>query len=441
MGVIELLARLKQARQLSPDQYREAERELAACQSEHLSELVGLWVQRGWLSPFQSQAVLSGRIRRLAPPGYVLLDELAPGGLGRVYRAVRIATGMLVAFKVLEPYALPHKLQRRFQQEGKALTQLRHPHVIRLLEVGQFDGAPFLVSEFVPGRNLQQWTEQEPHLNLHAILRAGAQAAAGLEYAHAHRRRIHHRAIKPSNLLVSEDGVLKILDFGLAMLVPGGLFQLAGARETRLRGTADFMAPEQMDAAEVDGRADIYSLGCVLFYLLERRPPYSGGLAEIFAAHRTAPLPELSVSEPLRGALQPLLNAMTAKNPLDRIQTMTTVRQRLDAIRSRFACPPSLASGASSILREAEVGCDATLESNSSVPDPREPDSSEQLGAETAEESLEWDLLPPPHALLDDGDSAEVDATRPPSNHAIPKLVNFLKGLFPRASRRDTRPH
>jgi serine/threonine protein kinase len=248
-------------------------------------------------------------------PGYDILDHLGKGGMGQVFKARPVGTDRLVALKVIRSDRQEDvQLVRRFQREAKAGSRLDHPNIVAFYEAQQVENVCFLTMELVDGRNLAQLLEQaDGPLPVPLACECARQAALGLQ--HAHERGLIHRDIKPSNLLLTNEGrVVKILDMGLVRL---GACPETGHAETDLThsgvmmGTPAYMAPEQVfDARNVDGRADIYSLGCTLYELLAGRPPHRHQMKEPLALNWVRP----EVSPVLAAVVQ----RMMARMPEDR---------------------------------------------------------------------------------------------------------------------------
>jgi serine/threonine-protein kinase len=236
----------------------------------------------------------------LAEGRYRVERVLGRGGMAVVYLAHDKELRRPVAVKVLaEHLAGDESLRERFLQEARLAGRLSHPNVVQVYDAGETDGQPFIVMEFVPGRTLSDAGKLPPEEAVQLVL----QACAGLQ--HAHEAGLVHRDVKPGNLIVREDGVLKIADFGIARAADSTRLTQLGT----ILGTAAYLAPEQAAGEDVTAAADIYSLGAVFYELLTGRPPHEfGSLAELGAKQRSGvitPVRDLepSVPEPIEAAV------------------------------------------------------------------------------------------------------------------------------------------
>jgi serine/threonine-protein kinase len=284
-------------------------------------------VKREWLTAYQVNLVYRGKGRDLLLDPYILIDKLGEGGMGEVYKARHQRLERIVALKVIKVSKLASKdAVHRFQREARAAAQLSHPNIVTLYEDGQEGDRHWFAMEFVRGVDLSRWVREKGPMPLAHACQFIRQAAQGLQ--HAHEKGMVHRDIKPSNLmLVGGANQIKVLDMGLARLDRGDDDKTdasALTQEGAVMGTPDFLAPEQaLDAHRVDIRADIYSLGCSLYYLLAGQPPFPGGaLGEKLLKHqlqKPKPLRELRPEVP--AALAEVLDRAMAKKPEDRFQT------------------------------------------------------------------------------------------------------------------------
>lgn len=275
---------------------------------------------------------------------YTVLEEIGSGGMGAVYKALHRRMQRLVAIKTLRPdCSRDPKFRERFDREVRAAALLRHPNIVTAFDAGEANGLPFLVTEFVEADDLAATVSQSGPLPISDAHNVILQAATGLQYVH--EQGIVHRDVKPANLLRDKDGVVKLLDVGLSRLVGVGEDLQGSAQQAdselssqgSMMGTVDFMSPEQArDSHEADERADIYSLGCTLFYLLSGQKCFSGStVLDRVLAHREQPIPVLK--SPL-GTVPDSLNAvfrkMLAKRPEDRQQSVSELIDELNLCRA-----------------------------------------------------------------------------------------------------------
>ena len=270
---------------------------------------------------------------------YRIVRRLGQGGMGTVFLAEHVRMERLVALKVLSPQMTrdPHSV-KRFQREVKAAAKLSHPNIVTAFDADEARGLQILVMEYVEGTDLAARVKTKGPLTVLDAIECTLQAARGLAFAH--QKGVVHRDIKPANLLIDGAGVVKVLDMGLARI--GELEESATAGLTStgtIMGTAEFMAPEQaLDTRTAGAPADIYSLGCTLYYLLTGKAPFTGDtLMKILLAHRDRSVPKLGdvrADAPVR--LDSLFQRMVAKQVGDRSQSMAEVIAELEAIRAEL---------------------------------------------------------------------------------------------------------
>jgi serine/threonine-protein kinase len=307
-------------------------------------DLARALVSRRVLTEFQSQTIVEPGEHPLVLGQYVLLDRIGQGGTGTVYRALHRHMQREVAIKLLhsELAESPEAL-RRFQREMLAGGKLNHPYIVPTLDAAQHGESLFLVMEYVPGTDLATLVNRRGRLSVTDAAKYVIQAAEGL--GHAHEQGVVHRDVKPSNLLCDSQGTVRVLDLGLARFGEGHS-ELTGTGD--MMGTVDYMAPEQaVSMRQADTRADVYSLGCTLFFLLTGRPPFGGETVMTrLLAHRDTAAPTLrSVRSDIPESLDQIVQKMLAKDPNERYQTMHEVITALrpfegwggwQAIRSRW---------------------------------------------------------------------------------------------------------
>ncbi|MEX2188420.1 MAG: serine/threonine-protein kinase [Pirellulales bacterium] len=291
-------------------------------------------VAAGRLTDYQADALLRGDARRLVLGEYIVLSKIGEGGMGAVYRARHRRMDRVVALKVLSRSSTRSKEGvQRFMREARTAGRLSHPNIVLALDASEDSGRHYLVMEYVEGVNLRQIVKRRGPLAVDKALAIARQVAEGLACAHA--ASIIHRDIKPDNVLVGAGGVAKVLDLGLARLnedAPRDFVTLTSAGS--IVGTPEFMPPEQAaDPRHVDLRADVYSLGCTLYYMLTGKPPFEAeSVFEKLMAHRDRPVPSVrAVREDVPLAVDRLVAAMMAKSPADRPQSMGKVIAAIDA--------------------------------------------------------------------------------------------------------------
>ncbi len=280
--------------------------------------------------------------------------------MGAVYRAERVPVGKAVAIKFLHAsFASDPEFLGRFERETRVMSKLAHPHCVSVLDFGVAGGAPYLVMDYVAGQTLRELLDDGP---LAPALALGLmrQILAGLAYAHA--QGIVHRDIKPANIMVTEEigtgAHVRILDFGLARL--RGAISSGATQSMIIVGTPSYMAPEQTVGGTVDGRADIYAAGVVLFEMITGRKPFAAEDAfDLLGMHRGAPIPRLADVMPAGAVIPPGLQAMIdtamAKAPAARYQSAIEFADAIDADASR-----GRRLGSASLRIEAEEAHDAT---------------------------------------------------------------------------------
>ena len=258
-----------------------------------LDSLVQKLITAGWITEWQSGKLLCGKHQGFFLDKYKLLSHLGTGGMSTVYLAEQCLTGQKRAIKVLPRKNIGHSSYLdRFYQEGRAVAALNHQNIIRVFDINHSGDTHFMVMEYVQGSDLYDVVTENGPVDFDYARDCTIQAAKGL--SHAHKNNLIHRDIKPANLFRTSDGVIKVLDLGLALLKSDGeQHSLSRQFNENTMGTADYLSPEQaIDSHEIDHRSDIYSLGCTLFYLLTGRPPFNtGSLATRIANHQNLPSP------------------------------------------------------------------------------------------------------------------------------------------------------
>jgi serine/threonine protein kinase len=302
-------------------------------------------VADGLLTGFQTHFLLQGRFRGLVVGKYKVLEPLGQGGMGRVYLCEHVAMGHRVALKLLAGVDRNNCVAiERFFREARASAALNHPNIVRAHDIDHDGKYYYLIMDYVDGVSLQGLVERLGALDPARAAHYAAQAARGLQQVH--EAGLVHRDIKPSNLLLDRQGTIKILDMGLARFQDDdrreGLTQKYQAKQ--ILGTADYLSPEQaIKSHQADIRADIYSLGATLYFLLAGRAPFQGNTAEHKIVSHLAydPEPLVNVRGEVPAELSAVVSKMMAKDPGQRYQTPAEVVAALAPWTATPIPPPS----------------------------------------------------------------------------------------------------
>jgi TPR repeat protein/predicted Ser/Thr protein kinase len=263
---------------------------------------------------------------------YEIVGELGRGGMGLVYKAFDPGIGRTVALKVMsEQLARDTDFRERFLREARGAGILQHHNIVTIHELGEWQGAPFIAMEFLEGRSLEDILKNEKTTTLEKRLDIVAQVCRGLDYAHA--RGIVHRDIKPANVMVTNDGVAKVVDFGIARLADQKLTHTG-----HVLGTVSYMSPEQLQGKVLDGRSDIFAVGVMLFEALTSVLPFSAedtGSAITNTLYRQPPkLSSFLANYPKE--LDEIVGKCLAKDPAERFQTAGELADRLSRVQQEL---------------------------------------------------------------------------------------------------------
>ena len=255
--------------------------------------------------------------------------------MSEVHRGEDVLLGRPVAIKLLLDSGDPRSVAR-FQQEAQILARLQHPNVITVFDSGVDGGDRFIVMELVEGPTLRELLDAEGRLTPERAGEIASRLASALGFAHG--KAVIHRDVKPSNVLLPPDGGVKLADMGIARL----LSPEALTATLSVRGTAGYISPEQVRGDRVDARADLYSLGCVLFEMLTGRTPFEGDLAALSYAHTHTPAPRVrSINPAVPAVMDELVAAMLEKDPDQRPPNGEEVQRSLAAPMSQDAVEPT----------------------------------------------------------------------------------------------------
>jgi eukaryotic-like serine/threonine-protein kinase len=295
--------------------------------------------------------------------------KIAEGGMGVVYRAEDTKLGRQVALKFLrEDLARDRQALDRFQREARAASALNHPHILTIYEIEEFDGRPFLVTELLEGQTLKQRLGAGP-LDVDGALELGLQIADALDAAHS--KGIIHRDIKPANVFVTSRGDAKILDFGLAKLVPAlakGSDEAPGDANAAVTaatadpflsvpgfamGTASYMSPEQAQGMKLDARTDLFSFGALMYEAVCGRPAFSGESvnAILAAVLGSTPAPARSLNPAVPQPLDRIIAKALEKDPGLRYQSASELKSDLERLRQERLSARLAATGGGAKLR------------------------------------------------------------------------------------------
>ena len=287
-------------------------------------------IEEELITEWQAEKLLAGKHKGFMLGKYKLLKMLGKGGMSSVYLAEHTLMKRKVAIKVLPKNRVADSTYlQRFRIEARAAAKLDDPNIVRAYDIDQHGDTHYLVMEYVDGRDLHVVVKEEGPLKYERAADYVAQVARGLD--HAHEMGLVHRDIKPANCLLDQNGTVKLLDMGLARLI-GDEASLTLENNENVLGTADYLAPEQaLNSHQADQRADIYSLGCTLYFLLTGHPPFpEGTISERLLKHQVEQAPSIFNDRPdAPSSLVNICNRMMAKDPDSRFQTAGEVKDQL----------------------------------------------------------------------------------------------------------------
>ena len=259
---------------------------------------------------------------------YEIVDLIGHGGMGSLFRARDPRIGRFVAIKLLRPEFDTPEVRDRFSREARAAGSLSHPNIVTIYDVGEDNGLPFIAMEFVRGETFEDLAGLRPPLPLLRKIQLIEEVCLGL--AHAHDQGIVHRDIKPANLILGSEGIVKILDFGIAKLTASELT----VRGT-IMGTLNYMSPEQITGASIDARTDVFSVGAVSYELLSHQQAFPGTKpAEVLhQIVRGSPRPITDFCPDIDERIVRVIERALGKDPQDRFQDIASMQGELASIR------------------------------------------------------------------------------------------------------------
>jgi serine/threonine protein kinase len=333
----DLLPVLRDSGVLTERQFNEVRaRVLAGDYPNHSNSLAERLVREKVITQYQARRLLQNKPHGMILGKYVILDRIGSGSMGRVYKAQHQLMGRVVALKIIAPEILSNeRAVARFYREMRLVGRLDHPNVVRAFDADSSSNVLYIVMEYVSGPSLAQLLKQGalPPVD---VVGYAAQAALGL--AHAHEQGIVHRDVKPSNLLVNEEKLVKVLDLGLGVLMEADNHATFATADGIAVGTVDYMSPEQACGKDLDGRSDLYSLGCSMYHLITGRHAFTGDnpIERLGKRINGSPVPITDLRPDLPPSLVAVLDKLMANKPQDRYQTGIEAAEALTAlIRNR----------------------------------------------------------------------------------------------------------
>jgi serine/threonine-protein kinase len=289
-------------------------------------------VDRGILTEYQARRFLKGKSHGLVVGRYVILDRLGSGSMGRVFKAHHLMMDRVVALKIIAPEIVSNeRVVARFQREMKLVGRLDHPNVVRAFDADQINKVLYIVMEYVAGESLGNRLRRGV-IPPAEMVGYAAQAAFGL--GHAHAQGIVHRDIKPSNLLLTEDRKIKVLDLGLGVLMEADEQSTFATADGIAVGTVDYMSPEQACGRDVDGRSDLFSLGCAMYHLMTGQLPFPGDSPIERLGKRLSgrPVRITELLPDLPSGLVQIIDRLLSSQPQDRFQKAEEAGEALQAL-------------------------------------------------------------------------------------------------------------
>jgi eukaryotic-like serine/threonine-protein kinase len=398
---------------------------------EEPARAAGVLVKNGLLTRFQASQLMAGRHRGFVIGQLRVLDKLGKGGMATVFLCEQLALRRRVAVKILpQHHAKDIGVRERFYREARAAAVLDHPNIVRVHDINCTGDLHYLVMEYVEGVDLQAVLQKSGPLGFMQAVGYASQAAAGLQ--HAHEKGLVHRDIKPANLFVDKQGVVKILDMGLARFFADPKDDLTRQYDNgAVLGTVDFLSPEQAIASSsVDHRADIYSLGATLYMLIVGRPPFEGSTAQkLLSVQLKEPTAVALLRRDVPPELSDVVARMMAKEPAERFQSAAEV---IEALSPWCPALPEALAGSTIISRRTKPDLSPTTISAAvvaaAVPPPlplsaRSGPSSQIQPAPSRSEPASSHIRPGSSLIRPASSRVKLPQTAPPSTARRKKLI------------------
>ncbi len=337
-----VLELIEKSKLVDPDAFA-AHRESLATQSDPalLEDPIAVcksFEDAGLLTRWQSEKILQGKYKGFFLGKHKLLGHIGTGGMSSVYLGEHMVLKHRRAVKVLPKSKLGKtSYLERFQREAKAIASLSHPNIVRAYDIDHEKDTHYIVMEYIEGVDLQILVKKHGPLPYALVADYIAQSAHGLQ--HAHDQGLIHRDVKPANFLINTDGVIKVLDLGLALFQDQDDASLTMEYNDKVLGTADYLAPEQaLNSHTVDNRADIYGLGCTMYFLLTGHPPFpEGSISSRIIKHQNTMPADIRVDRPdCPGELDGICVKMMQKDPKYRYQECNQVAKALETWLTKY---------------------------------------------------------------------------------------------------------
>jgi eukaryotic-like serine/threonine-protein kinase len=310
------------------------------------------------ITTFQAKRFLSNKPQGLIVGRYIILDRIGSGSMGRVYKAHHQLMDRVVALKIIAPeIASNDRVVARFQREMKLVGRLDHPNVVRAYDADQIQKILYIVMEYVSGRSLSERLKKGP-IPAAEMVDYAAQVAMGL--GHAHEQGIVHRDIKPSNILITDERRVKVLDLGLGVLMEADGAATFATADGIAVGTVDYMSPEQACGREVDGRSDLYGLGCSMYHLMTGKLPFPGD-SPIERLGKRISGRHVPITEHLPDLPAPfikVLDKLLAHKPHERYATAVDAAEALQGLirpRTKSSPQPSVSPTPAPVAKTAAI--------------------------------------------------------------------------------------
>lgn len=334
---------------------------------EPASELAHKLIEKKIVTQWHCDKLLLGKYKGFFLGKHKLLGHIGSGGMSSVYLAEHTKLHDHRAVKVLPQSKLgKSSYLARFQQEAKAIASLNHPNIVRAHDIDNEGNTHYIVMEYVDGDDLQTIVKDNGPLGFEDVANYVAQSARGLQ--HAHDIGLIHRDVKPANVLINSKGKVKLLDLGLALFAEDEDASLTMDFNDKVLGTADYLAPEQaLNSHNVDHRADLYGLGCTMYFLLTGQPPFpDGSIAQRIAKHQKEMPPEIrKLRADCPGELEGICWKLLQKDPKFRYSSATQTAEVLETWLAKTRTPVS--SSGSSAGSSVNLGEERSGDSGSAV--------------------------------------------------------------------------